>query len=320
MRNHEFYVVTAACLLLNSFPTAFAEEEPLQLLEPGFEIQKIASDCKFTEGPAVDHKGNLFFSDGPNDRIMKRSPAGDVSVFLSPCGAANGLFFDARNRLLMCQSSRAGGGRALAVTPVDSEPKPTVLTDKYRGRPFIAPNDLCVDRVGRIYFTDPYYDGEKSQPTSGVYRRDPNGEVTLLVANLRKPNGIIMTPDNQWVYVSDRGTQKLHRYRVTASGTLTATGVLYDFSPDRGIDGMALDAQGNVWGAAGQGETTGLFVVSPLGKLLLHQPMPEFSTNVVFGGDDGKDVYLTASTSVYLLRSTIPAAPSSAGPYKKESP
>lgn len=297
---------------------AAAQESPpdtstVELLEDGFEVRKIATGCAFTEGPAVDRDNNLYFSDGPNDRIMRRTPDGNVTVFAAPCGAANGLFVDAENRLLLCQSSRPGGGRALARIDLDKRPKVEVLAAKYQGRRFIAPNDLCVDRKGRIYFTDPYYDGDKSQPSSGVYRLDPDGRVKLLIANLLKPNGIVMTADNRLVYVSDRGTQKLHKYRVTESGALQALGVHYDFSPDRGIDGMALDEQGNIWGAAGQGKTTGLFVISPQGKLLLHRPMPEFSTNVTFGGSDRRDVYFTATTSVYLLRSTIPGQKSPAG-------
>ncbi len=125
---------------------------------------------------------------------------------------------------------------------------------------------------------------------------------------MRKPNGIVITTDNATLYVSDRGTQKLHRYRVVPDGGLEPDGILYDFSPDRGVDGMRLDEQGNVWAAAGKDKTTGLFVVSPQGKLLLHKPMPEFSTNLAFGGADRRDLYFTASTSVYRLRTMIAGA------------
>ena len=206
--------LAAIFLVLPLVGNASAQDSP-PLLEPGFEFRKIATDCKFTEGPAVDRDGNLYFSDGPNDRIMRRTPAGDVSVFLSPCGVANGLFVDAANRLVMCQSSSPVGGRAVAVANIETGKiengkvengkiengkiatgKIKILTDKFEGERYISPNDLCVDRKGRVYFTDPHYSGERSQPTSGVYRLDPDGSVTLLIANLLKPNGIIMTPDN----------------------------------------------------------------------------------------------------------------------------
>ena len=274
-----------------------------EILDEAFGVQKIASDCEFTEGPAVDALGNLFFSDGRNNRVMRLSTDGVLSVFHQPSGRANGTLLDNQGRLLMCQSSGEGGLRRVARLETDGSE--TVMADKYEGKPFIAPNDLCIDRKGRIYFTDPYYGppAEKSQPTSGVYRIDAPGRVALVIGDLERPNGIVISPDNRLVYVSDRGTQKLHRYRVKPDGGLEPDGVLYDFAPDRGIDGMWLDVKGNIFGAAGKGETSGLFVISPVGKLLLHKPMPEFSANVVFGGPDMRDVYLTASTSVYKMRS-----------------
>ena len=202
---------------------------------------------------------------------------------------------------------------------LEADGSETLLTDQYQGTRYIAPNDVCIDARGRIFFTDPYYGPRdvKPLPQAAVYRIDSQpGEggggkrfkVTRVIDNLLKPNGIAITPDGKRLYVSDRGTQKLHRYVIGPDGSLKvdsslkAGGVVYDFSPDRGIDGMALDVAGNIYGAAGQGKTTGLFVISPKGKLLLHKPMPEFSTNVTFGGKDMRDLYLTASTSVYHMR------------------
>ncbi len=269
-------------------------------------VEKVAEGCKFTEGPAIDAAGNLFFSDNPNDRIMRLSADGKLTVFRSPCGRANGLLFDGRGRLMMCQSSGPGGGRR--VTRLEKDGSETLLAETYKANRFISPNDLCIDLRGRVYFTDPYYGppAEKSQPTSGVYRIDAPGKVVLVVSNLKKPNGIVITPDNRLVYISDRGTQKLHRYKVAPDGGLVPDGVVYCFAPDRGIDGMWLDVKGNIYGAAGKAKTTGLFVISPEGKLLLHKPMPEFATTVTFGGDNMRDLYLTAGTSVYKMRTLNP--------------
>jgi gluconolactonase len=292
------------------FACAFVSLEPVaDILEPGAELAKVADGCKFTEGPAVDAAGNLFFSDNPSDRIMQLSSDGKLTVFRQPCGRANGMAFDHEGRLVLCQSLGDGGKRRVARLEKDGSETP--LADRYDGRPFIAPNDLCIDRRGRIYFTDPYYGppAEKSQPSSGVYRIEAPGVVVRLITDLQKPNGIALAPDGKLLYVSDRGTQKLHRYRVDDDGGVRADRVVYDFSPDRGIDGMRLDAQGNIYAAAGQGKTTGLFVISPQGKLLLHRPLPEFATNVAFGGKDRRDLYLTASTSVYRLRTVQPGAP-----------
>ena len=286
--------------------TAVSAASADDVLDQACGVKKVAGGCKFTEGPTMDADGNLFFSDGQNDRIMRLAPDGELTVFRKPCGRANGLLFDHQGRLLMCQSSGEGGRRRVARLDMDGAETP--LAETYGGKPFIAPNDLCIDQRGRIYFTDPWYGGknEKSQPTSGVYRSDAPGKVVLVINKLQRPNGIVITPDDRLVYVSDRGTQKLHRYEVQPDGALEPDGVVYDFAPDRGIDGMWLDVEGNIYGAAGKGETTGLFVISPEGKLLLHKPMPEFSANVTFGGPDMRDLFLTASTSVYKMRSLRP--------------
>lgn len=285
---------------------AVSATQAAEVLDRAFGVKKVAGGCKFTEGPAVDADGNLFFSDGQNDRIMRLAPDGELTVFRKPCGRANGLLFDHEGRLLMCQSCGDGGRRRVA--RLEKDGTETSLAETYGGKPFIAPNDLCIDQKGRIYFTDPWYGGkiEKSQPASGVYRIDAPGKAVLVINNLQRPNGIVITPDDRLVYVSDRGTQKLHRYQVQPDGALEPDGVIYDFAPDRGIDGMWLDVEGNLYGAAGKGETTGLFVISPDGRLLLHKPMPEFSANVTFGGRDMRDIFLTASTSVYKMRSLRP--------------
>lgn len=296
----------ACCLIFSAaVPPAAADE----ILEPGSKVVKAADGCKFTEGPVVDAKGNVLFSDGPNDRIMQLAPDGELTEFRKPCGRVNGMTMDGQGRLIVCQSAGEGGKRRVARFELDGSE--TVLAERFEGRPFIAPNDVCVDADGRIFFTDPYFGppAEKSQPVSGVYRIDRDGRVTRVLADLLKPNGIVVTPDNRLVYVSDRGTQKLHRYELQADGSLKPAGIVYDFAPDRGVDGMRLDVNGNIYAAAGQDKTTGLFVVSPAGKLLLHYPLPEFATNVVFGGKDRRDLYVTATTGVYRFRTQNAGAP-----------
>jgi gluconolactonase len=259
----------------------------------------------------MDARGTLFFSDQPNDRVMRLSADGDLAVFREPCGRVNGLMLDNEGRLVMCQSDweDLGGGRQVSRLELDGSE--TVLAATFEGSRFIAPNDLTIDRKGRIYFTDPYYGPphEKSQPSSGVYRIDSVGVVYLVISDLERPNGIVITPDNRHLLVSDRGTQKLHRYQVLADASLQHESVVYDFSPDRGIDGMWLDQEGNVYGAAGQEETAGLYVISPHGELLQFIRIPEYSTNVTFGGQDLRNLYFTSGTSVYMLRTNIAGMP-----------
>jgi len=275
------------------------------MLEPGTRMERIVDSCKFTEGPAVDKDGNLFFSDGANNRIMKFSTDGKLSEHLNPYGRTNGMAFDIDGRLVMCQSTTEGGKRRVARLEKDGTETP--LAETFDGKRFYAPNDLCVDAKGRIYFTDMNVGKEKGEAlASAVYRIDAPGKLVRVIDNLGRPNGIALSPDKKLLYVSDRSTQKLHRYKVTDDGALMPDGIVYDFSPDRGVDGMRLDEKGNIWAAAGEGKTTGLFVISPEGKLLLHHAVPEFSTNLCFGGKDNRDVYFTATKSVYKFRSTVP--------------
>jgi gluconolactonase len=297
-------LVILSCLLglsAGCAPAARAEE----LLDEAFGVKKVAGDCKFTEGPALDAAHNLYFSDYPNDRIMRLSSEGELSVFRQPSGGANGMIVDQEDRLVICQA------RARRVARLEKDGTETILAETYNGRPFFAPNDVAIDSRGRIYFTDIGPEsGPMPQPTSGVYRIDKPGEVTLLISNIKKPNGILVTPDDRYVYVSDRYRLKLMRYFLQEDGTLKpdGDGIVYNFIPERSIDGMWLDVEGNVYGAAGKDERTGLWVISPEGKLLLHKQMPEFATNVIIGGPDGHDMYFTAGTSVYKMRTKIAGA------------
>src|SRR5262245_33169864 len=201
------------------------------LLDESFGVKKVVDGCQFTEGPVVDASGDLYFSDGRNDRIMKLSTDGKVSEFRKPCGRANGLTIDHAGRLIICQSSGDGGGRR--VTRIEKDGTETVLAATFEGKPFNAPNDVCVDKQGRIYFTDPNFGqpSEATQPVAGVYRIDAPGQVKLVIKDLQRPNGIVVTRDNQLLYVSDRGPQKLHRYRVRSDGEVQPDGIVYDFSP-----------------------------------------------------------------------------------------
>ena len=292
--------ITLALLVACQTPPFFVSNSQRLLFDQG----------KLTEGPAVDAQGNLYFSDQPNDVIRRISPRGEVSVFMQPSGVANGLAFDREGRLLICQSNHGGypgDSTAAKRRVVRREPDGsiTILAAQYKGQPFLGPNDLCVDQQGRIYFTDPYYPESgtaKTQPTSGVYRIDPDGTLTQVVADLQKPNGILITPDNQTIFISDRGTQQLHRYRVQLDGSLEPVGVVYQFT-GRGIDGMAMDVDGNIYGAAGEGEQAGVYVIDPdKKKLLTFYAFPEKVYNVCFGRETGHTLYVCSGGSVYQLQ------------------
>jgi len=277
------------------------------ILAPGAKMEKVASGCKFTEGPAWDGKGNLYFSDGPNNRIMVYREGGTAKVWKTNARSANGMLFDAQGRLITCNSQSGAGGRS--VTRYEKNGKVTVLTDSYQGKKLNSPNDLAVDREGRIYFTDPRY-GETNdleQDKQAVYRIEQDGKLTRVIDDVQVPNGILITPDNKSLYVADNSPNEgenrtLIAYDIAAGGAVKRRKVLYNLQKERGIDGMVLDVDGNIYATAGLKAKTGVYVISPAGKLLKFIRTPETATNCTFGGPDLKTLYITAGESVYRIR------------------
>lgn len=273
-------------------------------------VEKVAGGCKFTEGPAADAPGNVYFSDSPNNRIMVYDDAGKTRVWKEGTRGANGMLFDAEGRLVTCNSQLAPDGRT--VTRYEKDGRVTVLASLYRGKKLNSPNDLAIDRAGRVYFTDPRYGEAKDleQDRMAVYRIEKDGSLARVVEDVQVPNGILITPDNRTLYVADNnpaegGNRTLVAYDVREDGTVRRRGVLYDFGTGRGIDGMKLDVEGNIYATAGLGEKTGVYVLSPAGKLLAHIRTPETATNCTFGGRDLRSLYITAGESLYRVRTNI---------------
>lgn len=285
----------------------------------------IGSTVCFLEGPAVDDQGNIFVSDIAGNRILKVSPVGAVAVFRADSGRTNGNTFDAQGRLISCEGGEQGPGRRRIVRTDLQTGKEEVLTDRYEGKRYNSPNDVCVDRLGRIWFTDPRY-GDRSDlemDVEGVYRIDPDGKVARVLSQpqIQRPNGLAITPDAGTLYVIDShpqvgGNRKIWAFEVSAEGQLSRRRLVFDFGRGRGGDGLRLDTQGNLWVAAGisyvrsPGETTdvppGVYVISPAGKLLGRIPIPEdLITNLAFGGPDRKTLYVTAGKTIYKVPVTV---------------
>ena len=295
---------------------------PPRLVPAGTRVQS-AVGVAFTEGPAADAKGNVYFSDLANNRIMKLAPDGELSVFRDDSGRANGNLYDRHGRLVTCEGAEKGpGGRRRMVRTDLSTGQVTVLTERYQGRRYNSPNDLAIDSQERIYFTDPRY-GDRSgleMDVEAVYRLDPDGTVTRLLAQptIQKPNGIALAPDDKTLYVVDsnpapKGNRKIWAFDLHPDGNLSGQRLAYDFGQGRGGDGMGVDMKGNLWIAAGisqprrAGETTdvptGVYVVSPAGKLLGRIPIPEdVITNLTFAGPDKKTLYVTAGKTLFTTR------------------
>lgn len=304
--------------------SAFAAEPP-DVVEGTVES---ATELVFTEGPAYHQDGSVFFTDIANNRVMRLNPgAANADVFLRPSGRANGLMFDAKGRLVMCEGNERGGLGGRRISRIDVVTKErTVIVDRYKGHRFNSPNDLCIDSKGRIYFTDPYYGPDRDQlemDTEGVYRVDADGKnvVRVLGADqIARPNGIAISADGKVLFVVDnhplKPVRKLFSFALDADGMPTGQRKEFmDFGKGRGGDGMCIDVEDNIYVTAGANRPyvnqntdnlAGVYVFSRTGKHLGVIPVPEdMVTNCTFGGPDRKTLYVTAGKTLWKVRTKI---------------
>lgn len=263
-------------------------------------LELVWCDGEFTEGPARAADGSILFSDIGN-RILRYDPAsGQTTVFRDPSGRSNGLMFDAAGRLVACEGANTGGGRRISVTFADGQVK--TLSSGYQGKKFNSPNDLAITKSGRVYFSDPRYVGDDPRELDfeGVFLVEPDGTTKLATKALQKPNGVIIAPDEKSIYIADnnndpQGNHHLVKFSFAADGTLVDPVILFDFGPDkRGIDGMTIDSEGNIYATAGRGAEAGIYVFAPAGKQLAFIATPGDPTNCVFAGEDLRTLYITA--------------------------
>jgi gluconolactonase len=257
----------------------------------------VADGYKFTEGPAVDPKGDVYFTDQPNDRILKWTAAtGKVETFMQPCGRANGLYFDRDGKLIACADEKSELWRINPKTKMVS-----VLLKDFDGKLFNGPNDVWVDPKGGMYFTDPFYKRDywqnrpkPDQEKQRVYYL-PKGAKAPVIADdtLEQPNGIIGTPDGKQLYVADIGAKKTYIYQIQPDGKLADRKLFCEM----GSDGMTLDSAGNLY-LTGKGVT----VFDKTGKKLGEIPVLEgWTANVTVAGPEGRTLFITAMDSVYTV-------------------
>jgi gluconolactonase len=282
-------------------PGVFRPSAQDRIVPAGASLETLWEEGEFTEGPAVAPDGAIYFSDIGN-RILKFDPkTRRVSVAREPSGRANGLMFDPQGRLVACEGA-SGGNRRVSITEASGEVR--TLADRWQGKRFNSPNDLVIDRAGRVYFTDPRYVGSESREIDfeGVFLVTPDGSVALATRDVQKPNGIVLSPDGATAYVADNnpnGNRHLAAFGVRPDGTLGDKRVLFDFGAGkRGIDGMAVDVGGNVYATAGTKDLAGVYVFGPKGETLAYIRTPGDPTNCVFGiGNEAKTLYITAQGS-----------------------
>ncbi|MFN8428969.1 MAG: SMP-30/gluconolactonase/LRE family protein [Spirosomataceae bacterium] len=281
--------------LLQSFSQ---EIENNPLVKKGAKLNKISSQFKFTEGPAVDKKGNVFFTDQPNNTIWKYDTKGNLSLFLENSGRSNGLFFDKKGILYACADENN------QLWAIDEKGNHTVLLENYEGKLLNGPNDLWIDASGGIYFTDPFYPREywkrKNQEIEEkrLYYLPKNAKVAkILDADFKQPNGIVGSGDGKYLYVADIGASKTYRYEITGTGQIANRQLFAEM----GSDGMTTDSEGNLY-LTGKGVT----IFDKAGKKIGHIPVPAgWTANVTFGGKKRNLLFITALESVYTLEMNV---------------
>ncbi len=269
-----------------------------QLIAPDAKLETFATGFGFTEGPVWDRKGFLYVSDEVQNKIYRVYPGGRREELIS-LGDPDGNTYDRQGRLIDCASVLR------AIIAVHPDGKYETLADRFEGKRFNSPNDVVLGPDGALYFTDPTSDlpkGEKQElPYQGVFRLAHDGTVRLLTKELSQPNGLAFSPDGKRLYIDDSARRNIMVYDVDANMNLRNGRVFGEEPGPHGSgvpDGMRVDTNGNVFVTG----PLGIWVWSPQGKHLGTIVVPEQPANLAWGDADHRTLYLTATTSVYRIR------------------
>ena len=337
---HRTILLLVTSLLVAGRATA---AEPILL--PGAKLEKLFDGIVLTEGVAVAPDGVVYFSDITFSHqavtetgaihaghIWKFNPkTSKTSIFRSPSGMSNGIKFDARGDMIICEGADYGGQRVIRTDMKTG--MSYIIAGMYEGRPFNSTNDVTIDLKGRIYFSDPRYLGHEAieQAVMGVYRIDPDGSIHRIISDAGKPNGVCISPDQKTLYVvsNDNGATAFERlgkapdaespvapavplrkghmalmaYDLDKKGEAKFRKTLVDYYPEDGPDGLVVDSDGNLYVAVRSEKRPGICVYSPKGKELAYIKTEVLPTNVGFArGRDANLLYVTAGNSLYRIR------------------
>lgn len=287
---------------------------------------KLEVEAGAQEGPSWDPAGYLYYV-GRN-QVSRFDTHGKVDTFRNDAPGANGSLVDPQGRVLVCE---AGSRR---VTRTEKDGSLTVLADNYAGKKLNSPNDLALDSKGRIYFTDPRYgrmdnleiQDESGKFVEGVYRVDAPGKITRIITHeVERPNGILVSPDDRYLYIADNynnregGARKLYRFDLKPDGAIVPDSrkLIFDWKTGRGPDGFKIDRQGRFYVAAGRNRASrfetadefkgGVYILSPAGELIEFVPFEkDETTNCAFGGPDLKTLFVTAGGQLWSVRVSTP--------------
>ncbi|MFI9174535.1 SMP-30/gluconolactonase/LRE family protein [Streptomyces lincolnensis] len=296
-------------------------DSPYEILDDRFRTQRCVNGdsrlevlhdgSRWAEGPLyLPAWRQLIWSDIPNDRILRWDEAtGTVGTFRTPAGHSNGNTLDRQGRLVTCEQ----GNRR--VTRTEPDGRITVLADRFNGKRLNSPNDSAVRSDGTVWFSDPDfgiltdYEGHRADPEIGacnVYRIDPvTGRVHLAADGFDGPNGVILSPDEQHLYVSDSRAARIHVFSIQPDGALSHGKVFAEARTDVHFDNIRLDDDGRLWAAA---LADGIHCYAPDGTLLGRVRVPEPVSNLTFGGPKNNRLFITATTSLYSLLMSVTGA------------
>lgn len=288
-------------IIFLSFPLFSQESDLSKILAPGAKLEKLAGGFEFTEGPAADPQGNLFFTDQPNNRIMEWSVAGKLITFMQPSGRSNGMFIDKKGYIFSCADEHN------EIWKISPDKKVEIIFRDFEGKPLNGPNDLWVAPDGSIFFTDPFYKrpwwdhSVMPQEKQCVYYLSPDYKnVKRIADDLVQPNGIAGTPDGAFLYVADIGGSKTWCYKINHDGSISDKKLFCEM----GSDGMTTDTEGNIY-LTGNGVT----VFDKTGKKLGNIQVPEpWTANVRFGGKDRRSLFITSSKGLYMIKTSVTGA------------
>ena len=282
----------------------------LDLVDSEAQVEQIGTGCLFTEGPIWNAEGNfLLFSDIPADQIKMWTPDSGITTFRQPSGQSNGLTYDKQKRLLACEHAN----RRVSRTELDGTV--TTLVSHYEGKKLNSPNDIVVKSDGSIYFTDPPYglkaeygeEGGAELDFQGVYRLSADGQqLTLLVDDFERPNGLCFSPDESILYIDDTTRMLVRAFDVQADGTITKDRVFAVEKGEHGApDGMKVDQQGNVYLTGPQG----IWIFDPEARHLGVIQVPEGAANLGWGGENWQTLFITARSSIYQIQLKVSGIP-----------
>ena len=290
-----YRIITSIIVFLIAIIDASAQN---QLFDSLAKPKLISKHFSFTEGASVDKKGNVFFTDQPNNKIWEYTTNKQLFIFMDNAGRSNGTYFDKKGNLISCADEH---DQLWSISP---NKKVKVLVNNLDGKLLNGPNDVWVAPNGGIYITDPYYQRdywERKKPdldSKNVYYL-PKGSSKLIsvISDMKSPNGIVGTPDGKYLYVSDIESNKTFKYTIAPDGSLTAKQLF----TEQGSDGMTLDNKGSVY-LTGKGVTIYNSEGVKIGHINIDEP---WTANLCFGGKNKDILFITASKAIYLLQMKV---------------